>query len=248
MIIDLSYYNKVTNWHDVKSSVEGVILRMGYSGYASGKQVIDKKYYDNLAACQQLKIPVGVYFFPQSITHKEAEQEAAFILNNLPDEYPLGVWLDSEIADVKTKKGRADSLNVYKRTQFLLIIINILRAQGVDCGVYASKSWLEHQLDVPALGDVPIWVAQYNKQCTYKGTYKLWQYTSKASVPGISGGVDASVKSIEDNEPVHKYDEELLSAADVFANRVIRGDFGQGHEVRKNSIYELIRKRVNDIL
>ena len=48
-----------------------------------------------------------------------------------------------------------------------------------------------------------------------------------------------------DPEPV---DLDLAFAVDVLAHRVIDGKFGQGHEMRKNSIYELIRKRVNDIL
>ena len=48
-----------------------------------------------------------------------------------------------------------------------------------------------------------------------------------------------------DPEPV---DLDLAFAIDVLAHRVIDGKFGQGHEMRKNSIYELIRKRVNDIL
>ena len=43
-------------------------------------------------------------------------------------------------------------------------------------------------------------------------------------------------------------DEELEDALRVIAERVIAGKFGQGHETRKNTIYELIRQKVNDIL
>ena len=43
-------------------------------------------------------------------------------------------------------------------------------------------------------------------------------------------------------------DEELNAAVAVIADRVIAGKFGQGHETRKNTIYELIRLKVNDIL
>ena len=49
----------------------------------------------------------------------------------------------------------------------------------------------------------------------------------------------------EVSEPV---DDALALAVDIFADRVIKGKFGQGHEMRKNTIYELIRARVNDIL
>lgn len=43
-------------------------------------------------------------------------------------------------------------------------------------------------------------------------------------------------------------DKELDEAISVIADRVIAGKFGQGHETRKNTIYELIRLKVNDIL
>lgn len=43
-------------------------------------------------------------------------------------------------------------------------------------------------------------------------------------------------------------DVELDKAVDVFADRVIKGLFGYGHDTRSLRIYELIRQRVNDIL
>ena len=48
----------------------------------------------------------------------------------------------------------------------------------------------------------PVWVAQYGAQCTYKGKYMLWQYTSKAKVKGISGVCDMS--SMESQNPYRK--------------------------------------------
>lgn len=43
--------------------------------------------------------------------------------------------------------------------------------------VFFEKSWYK-------------WVAQYNSECTYRGSYTMWQATSKGSVDGISGNVD----------------------------------------------------------
>ena len=36
------------------------------------------------------------------------------------------------------------------------------------------------------------WVAEYNSTLKYDGPYSMWQYTSKGSVPGITGNVDIS--------------------------------------------------------
>ena len=252
MIIDISYYNIVTNWRRVAESVEGVIIRLGYTGYGSGKITYDKRYYDHMAGAKRYEIPRGIYYFPASVTKAEAEAEADFIFENVADEeLELGVWLDSEIAEIKNKSGRADRLSRAKRTEFLHIIIERLKGYGITAGVYASTSWLLNNLDMGMLPGVPVWAAQYNSkhECTYPGDYVLFQYSSKGSIPGIAGNVDLNVKH-EGSAGGVVYDDrvKLDDAVETIAQLVIAGYFGQGNEQRRNSIYELIRKRVNDIL
>mgnify|MGYP002521598649 CR=1 FL=1 len=256
MIIDISQHNTIKNWDQVKNAVDGVIIRMGYTGYSSGAKVYDKKFMNNMEAVKIRDIPYGAYYFPASINRIEAEAEADFIaetIKSLSLMPALGVWLDSEIADVKTKKGRADNLSREKRTEFLHIIIGRLHDRGIDAGVYASTDWLYHQLNMEMLPGVPVWVAQYNtsQSCTYKGEYILHQYTSKGAIMGISGNVDLNKLHITDAPvyvPEMVKDTDLFEAVDVIAQRVIRGEFGEGHEQRKEKIYKLIRQRVNDIL
>lgn len=254
MIIDISQHNTIKNWDQVKNAVDGVIMRLGYTGYGSGSRVYDKKYFEYLENVKSRGIPYGVYYFPASINAMEAGLEAQFIADAVCNlDTTLGVWLDSEIADVKTKKGRADNLSREKRTEFLHIIIGCLHDRGIDAGVYASTDWLYHNLNMEMLPGVPVWVAQYNKAqvCTYKGDYIMHQYTSKGSIMGISGDVDLNRLHVPEApayvpEPVK--DNELDAAVDLIARRVILGDFGEGHEQRKERIYKLIRQRVNDIL
>ena len=167
------------------------------------------------------------------------------IYNELKDcSLPLGIWLDSEIADTKNKSGRADKLNKATRTQMLLIIIEKLRVYGLSCGIYASASWFISNLDMSKLQDVPLWVAQWNSTLTFKYPAQLWQYSDNGSIPGINGRVDLDKFVKEEKAP----DPELDAAVDVIARRVIKGDFGCGHDNRMLKIYELIRLRVNDIL
>ncbi|MBP5430874.1 GH25 family lysozyme [Ruminococcus sp.] len=245
MIIDISYYNPIKDWDLVKNAVDGIIIRMGYSGYASGKCVLDNKWRLYSAAALEKGIPRGAYFFPQSVNITEAEREADFIYNELKDcSLPLGIWLDSEIADTKNKSGRADKLNKATRTQMLLIIIKKLRTYGLTCGIYASASWFISNLDMSKLQDVPLWVAQWNSTLTFKYPAQLWQYSDNGSIPGIIGRVDLDKFVKEEKVP----DPELDAAVDVIACRVIKGDFGYGHDNRMLKIYELIRLRVNDIL
>lgn len=254
MIIDISQHNTIKNWDQVKNAVDGVIMRLGYTGYGSGSRVYDKKYFEYLENVRSRRIPYGVYYFPASVTAVEAELEAQFIADAVCNlDITLGVWLDSEIADVKTKKGRADNLSREKRTEFLHIIIGRLHDRGIECGVYASTDWLYHKLNMEQLPGVPVWVAQYNKAqvCTYKGDYIMHQYTSKGAIMGISGNVDLNRLHIPEAPvyvPEPQKDPDLEHAVDIIARKVIQGDFGEGHEQRKERIYKLIRQRVNDIL
>ena len=86
MIIDISYYNTITDWRRVAESVEGVIIRLGYTGYGSGKVTYDRRYFDHMTAAKRYEIPRGVYFFPASITKAEAEAEADFIFEKVAGE------------------------------------------------------------------------------------------------------------------------------------------------------------------
>lgn len=249
MIIDISQYNVVTDFEKIKQNVDGVIIRMGYTGYGSGKCVLDSKWREYSQAALDNGIPRGAYYFPQSITPEEAKAEAQFIYNELcKTSLPLGLWLDSEIADVKTKHGRADYLTRIKRTELLKIIIDHLKAYGMTCGVYASTSWLNNNLDMDMLEGVPVWAAQWGNNLTYKSAV-LWQYSNKGSIPGISGRVDLDrIVGISDHVQEPAPEPVLEASIEVIARYVIAGRFGVGHENRKEKIYELIKAKVNDIL
>ena len=85
----------------------------------------------------------------------------------------------------------------------------------------------------------------------YKQACIKVQKDGYATSPSYS---DTLIKTIEQydlftwDDIVIDPDPELDEAVDVFARRVIEGRFGFGHDNRSLRIYELIRKRVNDIL
>lgn len=192
-IIDISHHNTISNWDKISNVVSGVIMRLGYRSYGSGQIMTDKKYISYLSQVRQRNIPYGVYFFPTSINEQEAEEEANYILksvNGLNLSFPI--YLDSEIADVKTKNGRSDKLDKETRTKLLKIILDKLKSRGYECGVYASTSWLNNQLNMSKLNGYKVWVAQYNTTCTYGGKYNMWQYSSKGQIDGVNGNCDVS--------------------------------------------------------
>ena len=192
-VLDISHHNTITDWNKIKEQVDAVVIRMGYRRYASGEIVFDKKYREHRAACEQHGIPYSLYFFPCSITEEEAKEEADFVIREaLGMTFNLPVFADSEVADVKQGNGRADWLSREKRTRLLKVFCDRLQNAGIPAGIYASTAWLENNLDMTQL-PYTIWVAQWAERCTYTGQYLMWQYTSRAELPGAAAPVDMSI-------------------------------------------------------
>lgn len=107
-LIDLSKYNVVTDWSSIKTSVAGVILRVAYRGYGSGKIVEDARFVEYARACKSYGIPFGLYFMSQAITEEEGREEAEFAVRKA-EQYgaTLPIFIDSEDGDGTARVVRA---------------------------------------------------------------------------------------------------------------------------------------------
>lgn len=202
-VIDISEFQPDNiDWQKIRDAGYGVIIRMGIRGSVKrnlqyyGKIRFDKKFHTFLAAVKKYGIPYSVYFFPTGISDEEAGGEADWIIQQVRSlglKLSMPVYLDSELVD--RGNGRADKLSKAQRTRFLKIICDKLWAAGIPCGIYASRSWFYDKLDMAQFDQRTIdntWCAQYASACDYKGRYVMWQYTSRASIPGIPTAVDMS--------------------------------------------------------
>ncbi|MFB6465399.1 GH25 family lysozyme [Cytobacillus sp. Hz8] len=68
--------------------------------------------------------------------------------------------------------------------------LSIVEDAGYYVSLYASKSWLDNQLNSSKLDKYDKWVAQWGSKCTYDKSYGMWQYTNAGTVKGIGGRVD----------------------------------------------------------
>ncbi len=191
MGIDVSRWNGTIDWKKVKAAgIDFAIIRVGYRGYGTGKLVEDTTARTNLAGATAAGIKVGVYVFSQAINQQEAVEEASLALSIVKGyklDYPI--FIDSEYS-TSAKDGRADALAAPLRTAICEAFCKTVANSGYRTGVYASKSWFQYQLNVAALENYHIWLAHYTTATDYARRYDMWQYTSTATVPGISGGVD----------------------------------------------------------
>lgn len=190
MGIDISKHNGNIDWNAVKNAgVNYVILRCGYRGSATGVLVEDEKFRSNIQGAQAAGLKVGIYFFSQAVSEREAIEEASLaisLIRNYKITYP--VYMDVEAAN-----GRADGLDAGTRTQIIKAFCETIRNSGYTAGVYANKTWLSSKMNVGSLGSYKIWLAQYAATPTYSGRYEMWQYSSTGKIAGISGNVDLNI-------------------------------------------------------
>lgn len=189
--IDISEHNKEVDWSKIAESKDFAFIRVGYRGYGNGKIVEDKYTKENLKAANKADIPVGVYFYTQAITPKEAKEEAKFVLDIVKHyDISLPVIIDFEYpADENgLRVGRLCEADLTKaeKTEIINAFCSYVEDKGYVGGVYASSSVLSLDIDTKKLGkESLIWVADYNSEVTYDVEYTVWQYSKTGKVDGV---------------------------------------------------------------
>ncbi|MCM1182340.1 MAG: Ig-like domain-containing protein [Roseburia sp.] len=188
--IDISRHNGNIDWNAVKASgVDYVIIRCGYRGSATGVLIEDESFKKNIKGATAAGLKVGIYVFSQAVDEVEAVKEASLAVSlakgyNLT--YPIFI-------DTESSGGRADKIDTATRTAVVNAFCQTVASAGYQPGIYASKTWFETKLNMGAIGNYRIWLAQYAAAPSYKGRYDMWQYSSKGTISGISGKVDLNL-------------------------------------------------------
>ena len=189
--IDVSKFQGSINWSQVKASgVDFAIIRVGYRGYGSGALVEDSQFRANIQGASSAGIPVGLYFYSQAVNEEEAVEEASMVLS-LCGGYRLSypIYYDTE----HVAGGRANGISRETRTACAVAFCETIRNAGYSAGVYSYASWFYNSLSYANISKYSIWIAQYRDTLDFKYSYKIWQYSSKGRVPGISANVDMNI-------------------------------------------------------
>lgn len=194
--IDVSAWQGDIDWATAKNYVDFVIIRAGYgSNYVAYD---DTKWYRNVEACERYGIPYGVYLYSYATDLNEAHSEADHLIRLLSGHRPTyPVYIDME-DKVTASAGRNMAINV------ALTVCDRIRAAGYTPGVYANLNWWRNYLNDSRFDNYERWVAQYNYRCDYDGDYRIWQYSSNGSVPGIAGYVDMNYDYGEISESAYE--------------------------------------------
>lgn len=178
--IDVSQWQGVINWHEVKTDF--CIIRAGYGRLATQR---DKSFDENYNGCKNNSIPCGAYWYSYALTPDEAVQEANAcieVIRGKKFEYP--VYFDVE-EQSQFALGKTAVSNIIRA------FMDTLESAGYWAGLYMSSYYLENYTDDDIKVKYALWVADYSSDSPdYDGTYGMWQKSATGSVSGIAGEVD----------------------------------------------------------
>lgn len=187
--IDTSYWqgkHSVEDWQKVRKTCSHAIHRASYTSQSSFSLDTDSTFVTNLNNAHKAGLKCGAYHYSQAITVTEAKREANYLCDILDRHRDLIDYY--VVCDYEFGKRLNSNIGT-KASEIANAFCDVVKSRGYSPCIYANYSMLTSYLKAPKY---PIWVAQYNSTCSYKGEKVLWQYTSSGSVDGISGRVDLS--------------------------------------------------------
>lgn len=180
-VIDISAWQQHLNWQAIlDANIDGVIIKIG-----EGTN-LDEKFIEHVNNAVVYGLKYGVYYYAHASSIDEARREAytvdQWLKTYIRGKNPaLGIWYDAEDNSMLTGGQNV----VYPIANF----IHTMREIGYNyVGVYTSYNWLTNVIDLQPLPlDVPIWVAQYYKENSFKQEHpericKMWQYTDHEQI------------------------------------------------------------------
>lgn len=181
--VDVSQFQGDIDWGTAARSIDFAIIRC----YARGQA--DQKWNVNAAACEQLGIPYGAYVYSAAKTDAQARSEAEGALQQLRGKnLRLPVYLDLEDESVRTGCTKAEIL------RHATIFCDTLRAAGYSVGIYANRYWWTTVLDDPTYDQWDRWLAVWDAETGYSGSYSTWQCSNSARISGIPTNVDLNLR------------------------------------------------------
>ena len=175
--VDVSENNGFVDWQAVADAgMKFAIVRSSY-----GRNSRDENFLRNVEGAHAVGLKCGAYHYSYALTPEQARREAQNCKNAIDEAgvlLELPVWFDMEDADGYKRKYGFDfsSENITEICRTFLEEIKPL-----DCGVYASLSWLENYIDWQGLG-CAVWSAQWGKRDDLQGF--MWQYCDDLNIGG----------------------------------------------------------------
>jgi len=193
--------NEVIDWEAVRNDgVDFAMIRVGLRGYSTGKIAEDAFFRQNIQGAMDAGIETGAYFFAQAVTVEEAIEEADFVIEHLRGLNVSGpVAYDWEMHDSSYRVyGTAPEM----ATACAIAFCRRVQEAGYTPMIYAGSYVSYVKYDQGAIAPYLCWYPEYKSESSeqlcptlyYQPDY--WQFSSKCSIAGIGGNVDANIQFI----------------------------------------------------
>lgn len=186
-IMDVSRWQGNIDWKKVKASgkVDGVMLRTVATNASYGGIYIDPTFEKNYWGCVEAGLPVGAYYYTKGTTIDYATKELAKLKVALEGKtFTLPIAVDVEDPSLK-------ALSPESLAQLVKMEAKQIESWGLYAMVYTYTNFADTALAMHELTNFDLWIADYRSKRPSR-KHGMWQYTSKGSVPGVSGVVDLS--------------------------------------------------------
>ncbi|MEG1427457.1 MAG: glycoside hydrolase family 25 protein [Oscillospiraceae bacterium] len=193
--IDVSELQGTVDWAKVKESgVDFVFIRSAWRGMTRGKIYEDAEFKNNIKGASDNGIKVGIYFFSQATSVQEAEEEAAYTINQLTKykiDYPVVFdWEMNEGSRVVSAKG--EDVSTYAAA-----FCKKIELAGYKPMVYMNKSLGYDFYNLEVIGKYDFWIAEYEPEPSFYYNFEVWQYSDSGAVQGIEGNVDVNISFVD---------------------------------------------------
>ena len=191
--IDVSAHQGKINWKKVAEKVDFAMIRVGYRGYTKGVLAEDNTFVYNIKHALKNGLQVGVYFFSQAVSPKEAVEEAEYLLARIKKySITLSVAYDWELIDnVEPGTARTESVSEDTMTQCAAAFCDVIRKAGYQPALYCNGMQGYLSYDLAQLSDVELWYANYDSGSPdFAYQIRMWQYTDAGKLEGVEGKVD----------------------------------------------------------
>lgn len=182
---DVSEFQGTIDWALVDKIEDKYPLEFVFIRATAGKDRVDRQFETNWLGAKKRKIIRGAYHYYRP-NENSLEQAELFIKTVQLQKGDLPPVLDIE----KLPKNQSiDSLKTELK-RWLKIIDKHYKVKPI---IYTGESYYNDFLK-EEFSDYPFWIANYNFFVEEIGeNWLFWQFTEKASVPGIKGNVDVNI-------------------------------------------------------
>lgn len=247
--IDVSRYQGDIDWKKVKAAgIEFAMLKTVSTNSSFGGIYIDPYFEKNYAACKELDIPVGVYYYTYAQNVATADKELAKLKEAIDGkvfEMPVVVDVEDNLLKPISKAALTELVEYAAET---------IESWGYYAQIYTYLNYANTELDMDRLSRYDLWLAAYRALRPATPKHGMWQFSSSGTVNGISGRVDMNYAYKNYPEIIKRAGlnglQEKGKTIEQLATEVLAGKWGNG-KARKSALtaagydYAKVQKAVN---